>query len=196
VRRLWERGCRTAKQIFAEIRKLGYVGGYSSLTRLLRSLREAKPAAAKTAAPPAEETSAAVPVLRHISSHVAAALLSKPRPQLSSKQREIVDHLKSQCPGFAAMRHLVLSFRSILCFGKASSLESWAEKAEATGIEALSRFVVRLKQDWSAVVNAVEQAWSNGPAEGHINRLKTLKRQMYGRADFPLLRARTLPLAA
>jgi hypothetical protein len=51
-----------------------------------------------------------------------------------------------------------------------------------------------LKQDQSAVEAAVEQSWSNGPVEGHINRLKTLKRQMYGRAGFELLRARVLPL--
>jgi len=55
-------------------------------------------------------------------------------------------------------------------------------------------FVRRLKQDQSAVEAAVEQSWSNGPVEGHINRLKTLKRQMYGRAGFELLRARVLPL--
>ena len=101
--------------------------------------------------------------------------------------------LKRRCPGFAMMRHLVLSFRSILCGGKVASMQRWAEEAEAAGIEAMSRFVRTLKRDWAAVENAVEQAWSNGPVEGHINRLKTLKRQMYGRAKFELLRARTLP---
>jgi transposase len=94
------------------------------------------------------------------------------------------------------MRHLVLSFRSILCGGKATSLRRWAEEAEVAGIKALSRFVTQLKKDWAAVENAVESVWSNGPAEGHINRLKTLKRQMYGRAGFELIRARTLPFAA
>ena len=58
------------------------------------------------------------------------------------------------------------------------------------------RVVRQLKRDMAAVENAVDQVWSNGPVEGHINRLKNLKRQMYGRAKFELLRARTLPLAA
>jgi transposase len=75
-------------------------------------------------------------------------------------------------------------------------LKRWAEKAEASGLEAIRGFVRQLKKDWAAVQNAVKQVWSNGPTEGHINRLKTLKRQMYGRAKFELLRARTLPLAA
>jgi transposase len=53
-----------------------------------------------------------------------------------------------------------------------------------------------LTKDWAAVQSAVKQVWGNGPVEGHINRLKTLKRQMYGRAKFELLRACTPPLSA
>ena len=130
--------------------------------------------------------------MRHVSPQEAAALLSKPKPMLSERQSKIVEFLK-RTPDFAMMRHLVLSFRSILCGGKVSSMNRWIEEAEAVGIEAMSRFVRQLKKDRAAVENAVEQAWSNGPVEGHINRLKTLKRQMYGRAEFELLRARVLP---
>ncbi len=56
------------------------------------------------------------------------------------------------------------------------------EQAQETGIHALKRFVQTLKQDLKAVEAAVTEPWSNGPVEGHINRLKTIKRQMYGRA--------------
>ena len=130
------------------------------------------------------------------SPRAAVLLMSKPKPKLTGKQREMVEILKRRCPGFATMRHLVLSFRGILCGGKVSSLKRWTEKAEASGLEAIHGFVRQLKKDWAAVQNAVKQVWSNGPVEGHINRLTTLKRQMYGRAKFELLRARTLPLAA
>jgi transposase len=58
---------------------------------------------------------------------------------------------------------------------------------------ALTRFVRTLQQDLRAVEAAVAEPWSNGLVEGHINRLKTLKRQMYGRAGVKLLRARLLP---
>jgi transposase len=68
------------------------------------------------------------------------------------------------------------------------------KKADASGLYRMQRFVRTLKQDQSAVEAAVEQSWSNGPVEGHINRLKMPKRQMYGRAGFELLRARVLPL--
>ena len=55
------------------------------------------------------------------------------------------------------------------------------------------RFARTLNRDYDAVKNAIEMPWSNGQAEGQINRLKTLKRSMYGRAGPELLRARMLP---
>ena len=68
-------------------------------------------------------------------------------------------------------------------------------RAEHSGIGSLARFAAGLQKDLAAVLAAVETCWSNGQVEGQINRLKTLKRQMYGRAGFALLRARVLPYA-
>ena len=136
----------------------------------------------------------AVPV-RHVSPQIAAALLSQPRALLSARQAETVDVLKEQCPGFTTTRRLVLSFRAILRHGKVSTLHRWMVRAYATNIHALQRFVRKLRHDLSAVEGAVSERWSNGPVEGHINRLKTLRRQMYGRAGVELLRARIVPFA-
>src|SRR5580704_17311477 len=86
------------------------------------------------------------------------------------------------CPDFARMRSLVMSFRGILQSGKAATLARWMKKAVASGIYGMKRFVRKLNHDLAAVKNALRESWSNGPVEGHINRLKTLKRQMYGRA--------------
>ena len=88
-----------------------------------------------------------------------------------------------------------MSFRGILQAGKPETLEKWMKKALDSGIYGMKCFVRTLNQDVDAVKNALRETWSNGPVEGHINRLKTLKRQMYGRADFELLRARLLPMA-
>ncbi len=199
VRQLWDQGWHNGKQVFAKIRQSGYVGSYAGIRRLLEPWREESRAAKRIKA----ETSLAVSGIQenlsarhHIAPQVAAALLSQPKRVLRAKQREIVDSLKESCPGFAVMRHLVMSFRGILCHGKKSSLERWVKRAEASEIDTMRRFAKRLKQDWVAVQNAVELPWNNGPAEGHINRLKTLKRQMYGRARFELLRARLLPFSA
>ncbi len=134
--------------------------------------------------------------VRHVSPQIAAALLGQPRALLSERQAQTVDVLKQQCPGFTTMRRLVLSFRTILRVGKVATLHRWMDRAAATDIYAVQRFVRTLRRDLSAVEGAVIERWSNGPVEGHINRLKMLRRQMYGRAGVELLRARLLPLPA
>ena len=91
------------------------------------------------------------------------------------------------------MRRVVMSFRTILRHGKVGTLHHWLTRAQATDIHTL-RFVRTLRLDLSGVEGAATEPWRNGPVEGHINRLKTLRRQMYGRAGVTLLRARLLPL--
>jgi transposase len=72
----------------------------------------------------------------------------------------------------------------------------WIRTATLSGIGPMVRFACGLKKDFNAVIAAVETSWSNGQTEGQINRLKAIKRQMYGRAGFQLLRARALPYHA
>ena len=71
---------------------------------------------------------------------------------------------------------------------------SWLIDARASGIYAMQRFAKTIRQDLEAVQNAVMEPWSNRQTEGQINKLKTLKRAMYGRAGLELLRARMMPL--
>jgi transposase len=73
-------------------------------------------------------------------------------------------------------------------------LDVWLNEAHQSGIYAVQRFVRTLRRDIDAVRNALTERWSNGQTEGQIDRLKTLKRAMYGRASTELLRARMLPL--
>jgi transposase len=72
----------------------------------------------------------------------------------------------------------------------ATPLPTWLVKAEGSSCTELRGFAAGLRQDEAAVAAGLSETWSNGPAEGHVNRLKLIKRQMYGRAGFPLLRAR------
>ena len=201
----WQAGNRNGRALLAEILELGYVGCYSHLARLLAEWRRSEPAerneipsaslaasmetmaALKTPELPPRET---VLFRRQISPQVGAALLSKPRVLLTIQQGEIVKQLKATCPGFAAMRTLVLSFRGILQKGKVSTLHLWLQRAKASGLHSMQQFARTLRQDLSAVEAAILHDWSNGPVEGQVNRLKTLKRQMYGRAGIDLLRAR------
>jgi len=92
------------------------------------------------------------------------------------------------------MRHLAMRFRGLLRGGTGERLDTWLNDAGKCGVYGMRRFVRTLRQDIEAVRNAVLEPWSNGQTEGQINKLKTLKRAMYGRASVDLLRARMMPL--
>jgi transposase len=71
-------------------------------------------------------------------------------------------------------------------------LDAWLSSAEASHLPEFHSFAKGIQQDKAAVLAGLTLPWSNGPLEGHVNRLKLLKRSMYGRAKLPLLRARVL----
>jgi transposase len=102
--------------------------------------------------------------------------------------------LRPHSPLLQKLRALSCTFLTLVCERRAEALDDWLVAARASGVANLVRFVERLEQDLAAVRAALELPWSNGQTEGQINRLKAIKRQMYGRAGFDLLRARVLPL--
>jgi transposase len=91
-----------------------------------------------------------------------------------------------------ALNTLALDFRNMVRERDIAKLAGWMARAKTSGIDVLNGFVRALELDLKAVEGALKYAWSNGPTEGHVNRLKTIKRQMYGRANFDLLRRRVL----
>ncbi len=184
------------RQLLAEIRTLGYTGSLTHLQRLLNGWRRAHFAAMLTA--PAPEPSvladgAAIPLVPPI---VASALCIKPRGLLTAAPPDKVDTLKATFAEFAAMRALAMRFRGLLSGADTELLDSWMSDAANSGIHAMRQFAATLRRDLVAVRNAISKPWSSGQTEGQINRLKTLKRAMYGRAGTELLRARMIPLHA
>jgi hypothetical protein len=79
--------------------------------------------------------------------------------------------------------------------GKMDGVDAWIRDAAGSGIYGMRGFARGLRKDLAAVRNALITKWSNGQVEGQINRLKTLKRAMYGRVSVEVLRARLLPLS-
>jgi transposase len=75
----------------------------------------------------------------------------------------------------------------------AKKLGPWIKSAAASEFRFTAHFATTLRRDLEAVKRSITTPWSNGPIEGHIHRLKAIKRQMYGRAGFELLKARVLP---
>ena len=114
--------------------------------------------------------------------------------ELTSQQAQIADTLKRQCPGFACASWFLVIAQ--FCAGKGGppSIAGWKRRAKQISIHfcACVDFETGPKRS-GRVEAAVSEPWSNGPVEGQLNRLKMLKRQMYGLAGIELLRARLLP---
>jgi transposase len=202
----WAKGCRGGRQLFEEIQQSGSQGSRSNMERLLGKWRGADHAARTPIAMPVPTVSPAITTslpLRAIdpaagsaiSPIVGAALCIKPRGLLTARQAAKVAALKNASPDFAAMRELAMRFRGVLSSKDVRRLNKWLDDVQRSGIYAMQRFARTLSSDIQAVRNAVAEPWSNGQTEGQINRLKTLKRAMYGRASAELLRARMIPLA-
>lgn len=134
------------------------------------------------------------PSTGHLASIIAAALCVKPRGLLTKAQAAKVDAFKALSADFAAIRALAMRFRGIIRSAGIEKLTIWLHDAERTGLYGIRSFVHTLRRDLAAVRNAITETWSNGQVEGQINRLKTLKPAMYGRASVELLRARMMPL--
>lgn len=193
--RRWSEGCVRGRRLFQEIKARGYTGSFSNLERLLARWRNPKSKTvnlkATTAVPNPRPFDPATG--RSISPIVAAALCIKPRGMLTANQAAKVDALKKDWPEFATMRRLAMRFRGMLKSKSVGKLGSWLKDAQKSGLYAMQRFARTAQRDIDAVRNAITEPWSNGQTEGQINRLKALKRTMYGRAGPELLRARLLP---
>ena len=85
---------------------------------------------------------------------------------------------------------LAQDFAQLVRQRQPSQLDPWLKRATTSTLEALQRFAKGLYEDYEAVKAGVTLPWSNGPVEGHINRLKMLKRQMFGRGRLDLLSRR------
>jgi transposase len=81
----------------------------------------------------------------------------------------------------------------MLRWRSAKKLSDWIDSTTASGFPFVAQFASTLRRDLEAVELSITTPWSNGPIEGQISRLKAIKRQMYGRASFELLKARVLP---
>ena len=190
----WADGCTLGRELLPEIKALGYTGSMTHLQRFLNQWRRAH-----FAAEIGEPALKAAVIMANIQPHAiapiaAASLCIKPRGALTPGQTESVERLKAECSDFAEMRRLAMRFRGLMRGKDASKLDAWVLDAGGSGIHGIRRFAATLRQDATAVRNAICERWSNGQTEGQINRLKTLKRAMYGRAGIELLRARMLPL--
>jgi transposase len=120
-----------------------------------------------------------------------AWILIRHQDELAEDEQQLLK-LLLQDTQLAELRQLALHFMHIVRNGLSQRWSCWLESSCASVVKELKNFALGLKKDEAAVYEAIKQPWNNGPTEGHVNKLKFLKRQMYGRASFDLLRLRVL----
>ncbi len=106
-----------------------------------------------------------------------------------------LDAIHAGSGDLARAMDLADEFAALIRKQSRGTLSDWLARSEASTCPEVRRFAEGIRRDEAAVLAAATGTWSNGPVEGHVNRLKTIKRQMYGRAGFVLLRARVLNAA-
>ncbi|MEJ6484715.1 ISL3 family transposase [Nostoc punctiforme UO1] len=188
----WNSGNHNTQELFEEIRTCGYIGGYATVarfTRYLKTLRGFKPAkCSKKNASPRVSSSSHRPLTP---SRVTALVLRRPE-LIQPNEREIIAQLQTAHSDLKSAIELAQQFASVVRQRLSEQLDAWLNKAKNSSVSLLRSFAVSLESDYDAVKAGVTMSVSNGPVEGHINRLKMLKRQMYGRAKIDLLERRFL----
>jgi len=111
---------------------------------------------------------------------------------LNDEQGGFLSQLQTKAGEVAVLYQLVQEFRQLVRHRPGGELDRWLARARASGIRELVRFSNGIERDLDAVTADLTLEYSNGQLEGQINRVKNLKRQMYGRAGFSLLRLRIL----
>ena len=186
----WNEGCRTGAQLCREIRDQGYPGGVTIVTDFVRQLRRVQglPPGARSLA--VQELSTEND--RKLTPRRAACLVLKHPDQMKETERELVNRIRQLHSDVEMAVVLAQMFARMIRDQSPDELDSWLEQATNCSVPALRRFAAGVRQDFLAVRAAMVEPWSNGQVEGHVNRLKLIKRQMYGRAKFDLLRLRVL----
>ena len=115
----------------------------------------------------------------------------RPEKRTAEAQVRLVA-IRSANPDLRAALDLADEFSALIRKQSTGTLKEWLSRAEVSPCPEVRHFAEGIRRDESAVNAAVTTRWSNGPVEGQVNRLKTIKRQMYGRAGFALLKARVV----
>ena len=174
----------TFRQIEEAIRKEGYDGASSTIrmytTRERKLMKEAK----------ADNTGS----VERIERKWLIRLLYRPIDEVKKISQEQLDKVIERYPLIGAVYDIVRTFKETLFSKRPEELEKWMEEAEGLKIEKIDSFVNGLRRDIDAVRKAIELDYNNGLAEGSVNKLKVVKRIMYGRNSFKLLKGKLLQL--
>jgi transposase len=196
----WEEGCHDTRRLWREIREQGYPGSYRMVWLWVALRREPNRKGRAPArqvqifqppvsAPPLTSSKTTLPASRRL-----VWVFIHPPDKLDEEQQRL-RHTLRQLPDVERAFALAQRFLSLVRQRQPALLQPWIDDCRASGLPELTSFADGLQREFPIIYAALELPYSNGVTEGHVNRLKFLKRQMYGRANFDLLRRRVLAAA-
>jgi len=190
LRERWQAGCHNGRQLFREAKARGYMGSRAQLERVTTEWRKQL----VPHPPVGTETPVVSPALKRerISPQQASWHFVMNKEQLTPEQCRYVEEFCQASPDLALAYTLSQDFIDILAHQKADELSNWFRRAKESHLAELKSLAKSMQQDGAAILAACSLPWSQGQVEGQVNRLKCVKRQMYGRAQFDLLRLRFL----
>jgi transposase len=191
IHRRWVEGCHNARQLWREVREQGYTGKEAMVRRYIKRLRKLVLKADLTEQP---VTLKLTKSFRRPSTKRATWWLLEEQKEenLADEEQEFVKEICRIDPEIEQAQILAHSFQRIVKRKSAKELEEWIAQAQQSNLAELKGFADGLKKDQAAVSAALKHRWSNGQVEGQINRLKMIKRTMFGRGNLDLLKARVL----
>ena len=186
----WNAGCYTAMRLFRDLRQRGYAGGYGVVAAYARRLRQAQGLPPGHRCPRQALPPVAEPPCQPLTPRRATWLVLRREAKRTEAEAQQLAQLRAQQADVSEAIDLAQDFATLVRQRQPEALDPWLQRATASTLEALQRFAKGLYEDYEAVKAGVTLPWSTGPVEGHINRLKMLKRQMFGRARLDLLSRR------
>jgi transposase len=179
----WNQGCRNATVLYGELKQRGYRGSSRVVARHLQPLR---------LLPPAHPVPAPTKPPKIRIRHVTTWLLRRPE-NLNDSEQNTLTAIRAACPQLDRLARHITAFAKMMVHRTGNeTLDTWLAAVEADDIPELHTFARGICQDYTAVRNGLSMPYNSGACEGNVGRLKFLKRQMFGRANFDLLRKRVL----
>ena len=172
----WAAGARNGAALWRELRDIGFRGSLRVVAEWTTRRRRAEQVNIEG-------------LTRVPSARTVARLMTMARDTLSRTQTVTVAAIEAAVPTLVQAREIVDAFHTLIRRKQEAALDGWLETAAAS---LLASFARGLARDHHAVRAAISSAWSNAQAEGQINKLKLVKRQMYGRGNLDLLQARVI----
>jgi transposase len=183
----WNAGCYTAMRLFRDLRQRGYGGGYGVVAAYARRLRQAQGLPPGHRRPRQPLPAVAERPYQPLTPRRATWLVLRRETKRTDAATQQLTALRAQQAEVAEAMDLAQDFATLVRQRQPTQLDPWLKRATTSAVDAMRRFATGLAEDYAAVKAGVTLPWSTSPVEGHINRLKMLKRQMFGRAHLDLL---------